>query len=68
MQGSLGNREEHEGVDRSQETCLFVKNSICGSQIGFPVPCSSRRPLDGALCHGKNQKQPQETAVFIFLK
>ena len=25
MHGSLGDREEHGGVDRSQETCLFVK-------------------------------------------
>ena len=66
MQGSLGHREEHEGVDRSQETCLFVKNNICGSQIGFPIPCSSRRPMDGALCHGRIRNNRRKLRFLFF--
>ena len=68
MHGSLGNREEHEGVDRSQETCLFVKTLYLRVTDGFSDSMHNPPPSDGALRHGIIQKQPQETAVFIFLK
>lgn len=68
MHGSLGNREEHEGVDRSQETCLFVKTLYLRVTDSFSDSMHNPPPSDGALRHGSIQKQPQETAVFIILK
>lgn len=68
MHGSLGYREEHEGDDRSQETCLFVKTLYLRVTDSFSDSMQKPPPSDGALRHESIQKQPQETVVVYFFK